>query len=73
METTSDQRVGLAIVRVWLEAGHPSPVRARVTTITDVAVPAPDAVEWSGSEGDAVLAHLRAWLDGWLAGSEHGS
>jgi hypothetical protein len=66
MRTTSGQRVGLAIVRVWLEADHPSPLRARVTTIEHIAGPADDAVEWSGSEVDAVLVHLRTWLDGWL-------
>ena len=45
MGTTSAPRVGLAIVRVWLED------------------------DWSGSEVDAVLAHLTAWLDSWLARS----
>jgi hypothetical protein len=68
MGTTSAPRVGLAIVRVWLEDEHPSPLRARVTTIEDLAGTA-GAVDWSGSEVDAVLAHLTAWLDSWLARS----
>lgn len=69
MGTTSGQRVGLAIVRVWLERDHPSPLRARVTTIEHIAGPADDAAEWSGSEVEAVLVHLRTWLDDWLAAS----
>jgi hypothetical protein len=67
MGTTTGQRVGLAMVRVWREDEHPFPLRARVTTIEDVAQPGAGAVDWSGSESDAVLAHLRAWLDRWLA------
>ena len=69
MGTTSAPPVGLAIVRVWLEDEHPAPLRASVTTIDDVAAPASDAVDWSGSDVEALLAHVRAWLDGWLARS----
>jgi hypothetical protein len=54
---------------VWLEDDHPSPLRARVTTIEHIAEPATAAVEWSGTEVDAVLDHLRTWLDRWLAES----
>ena len=68
MGTTSAPRVGLAIVRVWLEDEHAAPLRARVTTIEDLAGIA-GAVDWSGSEVDAVLAHVSAWLDSWLARS----
>src|SRR5918999_909559 len=39
MRTTSAERVGLAIVRVWLEEDPTCSLRARVTTIDDVAVP----------------------------------
>jgi hypothetical protein len=37
--------------------------------IQDITGPAADAIDWSGGEVDAVLAHLRAWLDGWLSES----
>ena len=69
MRTTSGERVGLAIVRIWLEEDPTCSLRARVTTVDDVTGPAGGAVEWAGSDGDAVLAQLRAWLDQWLAGS----
>jgi hypothetical protein len=69
MRTTSGERVGLAIVRIWLEEDPTCSLRARVTTIDDVADPAGGVVEWAGSDGDAMLAQLRAWLDEWLAGS----
>jgi hypothetical protein len=69
MRTTSGERVGLAIVRVWLEDDPTCALRARVTTIDDVAKPAGGVVEWAGSDADAMLAQLRAWLDAWLAGS----
>lgn len=69
MGTTSAPPVGLAIVRVWLEDEHPAPLRASVTTIDDVATSPSDTVGWSGSDVDALLAHLRAWLDGWLTRS----
>jgi hypothetical protein len=57
----------LAIVRVWLEDGHPSPLRARVTTIDDITGPPSESADWSGGEAEAVMAHLHAWLDAWLA------
>ena len=69
MRTTSGQRVGLAIVRVWREEDPTCSLRARVTTIDDVAGPAAGVAEWAGYEADAVLAQLRAWLEEWLAGS----
>ena len=68
MGSTSAPRAGLAIVRGWIEDEHPSPLRARVTTIDDLAGTG-GVVDWSGSEADAVLAHLAAWLDAWLARS----
>ena len=69
MRTTSGERVGLAIVRVWLEEDPTSSLRARVTTIDDIAGPAAGVVEWAGRDRDAVVAQLRAWLEEWLAGS----
>jgi len=69
MPTTSGPRVGLAIVRVWLEDGHPSPLRARVTTIDDITGPPSESTVWSGGEREAVLAHVDAWLASWVAGS----
>jgi hypothetical protein len=68
MRTTSSRRVGLAIVRVWLEEDPACSLRARVTTIDDVAGPAAGGVDWAGCDGDAVLAQLRAWLEDWRAG-----
>jgi hypothetical protein len=65
----STERVGLAIVRVWLEDDPTCSMRARVTTIDDIAEPAAGVVEWTGSDGDAMLAQLRAWFEQWLAGS----
>jgi hypothetical protein len=69
MPTTSGPRVGLAIVRVWLEDGHPSPLRARVTTIDDITGPPSESAVWSGGELEAVLAHVHAWLASWVAES----
>jgi hypothetical protein len=66
MRTTSAERVGLAIVRVWLEEDPACSVRARVTTIDDVAGPAAGVVEWTGCDGDATLERLRAWLEEWV-------
>lgn len=69
MRTTSAERVGLAIVRVWLEEDPTCSLRARVTTIDDIAGPAAGVVEWAGRDRDAVLAQLGTWLEEWLAGS----
>lgn len=65
MHSTSGQRVGLAIVRVWLEDDPECSLRARVTTLDDVAGPA--GVDWASCDRDAVLDQLRTWLDEWLA------
>ena len=69
MGTTSGERVGLAIVRVWLEEDPTCSLRVRVTTIDDIAGPAAGVVEWAGCDREAVIAQLGTWLEEWLAGS----
>ena len=61
-------REGLAILRVWRE-DETTEVRARLTTVDDVAPGQAPALEWTGAGILAVTGELRAWLARW-SGSE---
>lgn len=57
-------REGLAILRVWRE-DETTEVRARLTTLDDVALGQATALEWTGAGILAVTGEVRAWLVRW--------
>jgi hypothetical protein len=67
MTPTGVHRAGLAIVRVELETSDAPGVLLRVTTVDDVGPgPAlPESIAFG--DADAAVAHVRDWLDRWLA------
>lgn len=64
MEELSPGRAGLAILRIWVE-DESRQVRARLTTVDDVAAAAPSRTRWTGAGTDAVVQEVRSWLEDW--------
>jgi hypothetical protein len=63
-------RIGLLIIRAWVEPGSPSPLRAQIRCTTDVS----QGLEYSltVAEEEATVEAVRAWLSQVLAGSGEG-
>lgn len=49
------------MIRLWVEAGRPGQLRARLTSSTDVLDGATTTVTATGA--DAIYARVRAWLE----------
>ena len=63
--TTS--RIGLFLIRAWVEPGSSSPLRAHIRRTTDVSRGFEQGLTVADKE--AVVAAVRAWLSVVLAGS----
>jgi hypothetical protein len=61
--TTS--RVGLCIIRAWVEPGSSAPLRAQIRLTTDVSQGFEQSL--TIAEKDAVVESVRAWLSAMLA------
>ena len=57
------ERVGVVVIRVWIEDAHASRLRARIT-LTDLADGETDSVVAASPE--AILDVVRAYLDAFL-------
>jgi hypothetical protein len=60
-------RVGVMVVRVWLESGLVPPVRARLTAIDDIVAGGERVVELATADPAAIAAELESWLAQWIA------
>ncbi len=60
--------IGLLVVRAWMEAGSPDPLRATIRLTTDTA--GGFTSELHLSDADAVTDVVRAWLQDILAGAD---
>ena len=58
---TPHDRTGALIVRVWIEARHETPLRARITQTLDASGPERSVVAVSSAEG--ICEAVRAWVD----------
>ena len=63
----SHARVGVMVVRVWLESGLAPPVRARLTAIDDVRAGGERVQEMATADPAAIAAELERWLVQWIA------
>lgn len=61
MTTDLGPRGGVLVIRLWVEAGRPGQLRARLTSSTDVLDGATTTVTATGA--DAIYARVRAWLE----------
>jgi hypothetical protein len=60
-------RVGVMVVRVWIEPGLVPALRARVTAVDDVLAGGERVVESTATEPAAIAAELERWLEQWIA------
>jgi hypothetical protein len=60
-------RVGLFLIRAWIEPGSPSPLRAQIRRTTDVSQGFEQRL--TVAEKEAVVAAVQAWLSEMLADS----
>lgn len=62
----SGGRTGVLVIRVWLEGGSDSSLRARISAARDEApIGTPDEVVAAGLE--PIVEHVRAWLEQFAA------
>ena len=60
-------RVGLFVIRAWLEPGSSSPLRAQIHRTTDVSQGFEQRL--TVAEREVVVAAVQAWMSQMLAGS----
>lgn len=65
MAPVPTDRVGMLVIRAWVEGGSSSPLRARVRWTTDVSSGFEHSL--TAVEVDAVLASVETWLGEVLA------
>jgi len=68
MTTARPERTGVLVVRVWVEVGSPSGVRARITETSDL-----EEGERSSTVAGSVeeiVAIVSEWLDAFAAGDD---
>ena len=63
----SHQRVGVLVLRVWVEPDPSPAVRARLTTVEDIAAGGDRVVELTAAEPRAIAAEIERWLERWVA------
>ena len=61
------RRIGLFLVRAWIEPGSSSPLRAQIRRTTDVSRGFDQRL--TVAEKEAVVAAVQAWMSEMLAGS----
>ena len=60
-------RIGLFVIRAWIEPGSSSPLRAQIHSTTDVSHGFEQRL--TVAEREAVVAAVQAWMSQVLAGS----
>lgn len=56
---------GALLVRVWVEHGHPEPLRVRLTAVADVDGPEVEVA--ATASVDEAMTAVRAWLDAYVS------
>jgi hypothetical protein len=64
-----ERRVGVIVIRVWLERRATPPLRARITHTTDLGARA--EVVTAAASVDEICAQVRAWLHDFLSVPGH--
>lgn len=64
MSVTASERAGVIVVRVWIESGAPAPLRARITTSSDLSTDEQTIAVAAGVE--EIMAAVRAWLESFM-------
>jgi hypothetical protein len=59
-------RVGVMVVRVWVESGLEPGLRARLTAVDDIAAGDERVVELGTTDPAVVARELESWLSRWL-------
>ena len=70
MTTANMERTAVLVVRVWIETGLETGLRARITATREIDSPA--AVVTFASTVDSISATVRDWLETFLAGPDSG-
>jgi len=60
-----ERRVGVIVIRVWLEKRAAPALRARITRTVDLA--AHDETVTVAASADEICAQVRTWLDDFLS------
>jgi hypothetical protein len=68
MPGTRNEPVGVLVVRVWLERGLDTQLRARITQTFDIA--GEDELVIAASSVEEVYGTVRQWLDDFVARGE---
>ena len=63
----TQRRIGLFVIRAWIEPGSSSPLRAQIHSTTDVSHGFEQRL--TVAEREAVVAAVQAWMSQVLAGS----
>lgn len=63
----TEPRIGLFLIRAWIEPGSSSPLRAQIRRTTDVSLGFEQ--RWTVAEEEAVVVAVQAWISEMLAGS----
>lgn len=66
MTAAGEQRIGVLVVRAWLEDASEAVLRARITQTLDIA--AQDQVVIVTASSEDVCDAVRAWLDAFVEG-----
>jgi hypothetical protein len=62
----SHERVGVMVVRVWIEPELAPAVRARLTAVDDIAAGGDRVVELTAADTRAITDEIERWLDRWI-------
>lgn len=68
MTSARHERVGVLIVRVWIEVGSPSGVRARITETSDLEQG--ERTSTVAGTKEEIVAIVSQWLDAFAAGED---
>jgi hypothetical protein len=61
----TEPRIGLFLIRAWIEPESSSPLRAQIRRTTDVSQGFEQ--RWAAAEEEAVVVAVRAWISELLA------
>lgn len=63
---STDDRVGVLVVRVWGEGPFPAGLRARITQTLDLS--SGEEVVTTAVDTEAILRAVREWLEAFMSG-----
>ena len=61
MSLEANERTGIMLVRLWIEANHPSGLRARITQTLDTTTTEHSVVV--GASADDICEVVKRWVD----------